>query len=91
MSIRFLADENFNRAIIDGVLRYAPEADVVRVQDLDLRTVDDDPTILEWAAREGRVLLSHDAGLRSPPCRRRSADGRRVHRFGVIADRDGHR
>jgi hypothetical protein len=35
------------------------DADIIRVQDVDLRTADD-PTILKWAARTGRVLLSHD-------------------------------
>ena len=60
MSVRFLADENFNRAIVNGVLRLAPALDIVRVQDVGLRTLDD-LTILEWAARDGRVLLSHDA------------------------------
>jgi predicted nuclease of predicted toxin-antitoxin system len=33
--------------------------DLVRVQDIGLASVDD-PTILEWAAREGRILLTHD-------------------------------
>lgn len=33
--------------------------DMIRVQDVDLSGVND-PTILEWAAREGRVLLTHD-------------------------------
>ncbi|WOQ17354.1 DUF5615 family PIN-like protein [Raineyella sp. W15-4] len=52
MSVRFLADEDFNRAIVNGLLRLAPETDIVRVQDVGLRTLDD-PTILAWAAREG--------------------------------------
>jgi hypothetical protein len=31
----------------------------VRVQDVELGSVDD-PVILEWAAKESRVLLTHD-------------------------------
>jgi hypothetical protein len=34
--------------------------DIVPVQEVGLRGADD-PTILEWAANEGRVVLTHDA------------------------------
>ena len=57
--IRLAADENFDGTIIDGVRRRKPDLDLVRVQDVGLRGADD-PTILEWAAREGRILLTHD-------------------------------
>ena len=53
------ADENFNNDVVRGVRRRNPAADVVRVQDENLSGADD-PTILEWAARVGRVLLTHD-------------------------------
>ena len=43
-----------------GLLRRKPELEIVRVQDVGLRGADD-PVILEWAANEGRVLLTHDA------------------------------
>lgn len=33
--------------------------DIVRVQDVGLRTADD-PVVLAWAADEGRVLVTHD-------------------------------
>jgi hypothetical protein len=57
--LRLAADENFNYDIVRGVLRRNPEVDIVRVQDAGLSGADD-PTILEWAARESRVLLTHD-------------------------------
>ena len=57
--LKFLADENFNYNIVRGMLRRNPDVDVVRVQDVGLGGADD-PTILEWAAREQRVLLTHD-------------------------------
>lgn len=53
------ADENFNNTIVRGLLRRAPYLDIVRVQDAGLSGADD-PTVLEWAAQEGRVLLTHD-------------------------------
>jgi hypothetical protein len=56
---RFLADENFNNQIVRGVLRQKTDVDIVRVQDVDLSGADD-PTVLEWAAQEGRIVLTHD-------------------------------
>ena len=57
--LRFAVDENFNGRIVNGVLRRFPNLDMVRVQDVGLEG-EDDPTVLEWAARAGRVLLTHD-------------------------------
>jgi len=57
--LRLAADENFNNDIIRGLLRRKPDLDIVRIQDIGLSGADD-PTILEWAARESRVLLTHD-------------------------------
>jgi hypothetical protein len=57
--LRLAADENFNNAILRGLLLRKPDLDIVRIQDVGLsgaRDVD----VLEWAAREGRVLLTHD-------------------------------
>ena len=55
-----VSDENFNNDIVRSLLRRKPDLDIVRVQDVGLRGADD-PTILEWAAHEGRVVLTHDA------------------------------
>ena len=55
-----VSDENFNNDIVRGLLRRNPDLDILRVQDVGLRG-EEDPVILEWAAREGRVLLTHDA------------------------------
>lgn len=57
--LRLLADENLNHDLIRGVLRRMPSLDLVRVQDVGLREVDD-PSVLEWAARERRITLTHD-------------------------------
>ena len=60
MTVLFVADENFNRRIVTGLQRRIEDLDVVRVQDVGLRTADD-PTVLDWAAEQRRVLLTHDA------------------------------
>lgn len=43
-----------------GLLRKKPDLDIVRVQEVGLRGANDS-AILEWAANEGRVVLTHDA------------------------------
>lgn len=57
--MRILADENFNNDIVRGLLRRKPDLNIVRIQDVGL-SGSDDPTVLEWAACEERVLLTHD-------------------------------
>jgi hypothetical protein len=57
--LRLLADENFNNAIVRGIWRRKPDADLVRVQDVGLTSADD-PTVLAWAATTGRLLLTND-------------------------------
>jgi predicted nuclease of predicted toxin-antitoxin system len=57
--MRLLADENFNNDILRGLLRAKPDIDILRVQDTEMVGAPD-PTLLEWAAQEGRILLTHD-------------------------------
>ncbi len=66
MTIRFVTDENFKGAITRGLIRQKPSLDIVRVQDVGLRQASD-PVILEWAAQENRILLSHDVST-IPQC-----------------------
>lgn len=57
--LRFLADENFNNQIVRGVLRRNSDVDIVRIYDVGLAEADD-PTVLEWAAQNRRIVLTHD-------------------------------
>ena len=57
--LRLLTDENFDNDIVRGALRRTTQVDLVRVQDVGLAGKDD-PDILEWAAQEHRILLTHD-------------------------------
>ncbi len=56
---QLLSDENFNGTVLRGLARHYPEIDFVRVQDVGLVHTPD-PEILAWAARENRILLTHD-------------------------------
>lgn len=58
--LRYAVDEDFDNRIVRGLLRLLPTLDVVRVQDAGLRGKGD-LEVLEWAANENRVLLTHDA------------------------------
>jgi len=57
--LRLAADDNFNNDIVRGILRRNPTIDIVRIQDVGLSGADD-PSILDWPAKVGRVLLTHD-------------------------------
>src|ERR671931_2168583 len=57
--LRLAVDVNFNIDIVRGLLRRSPDLDIVRVQDVGLSEADD-PTVLEWAAQERRIVLTHD-------------------------------
>src|SRR5206468_824468 len=53
-------DEDFNNDIVRALFRRKPSLDAVRVQDVSLSGADD-ALILEWAAQQRRILLTHDA------------------------------
>ena len=82
--LRLAADENFNGDIVRGLLRRNPDLDIVRLQDAGLSGTDD-PTVLEWAAREGRVLITHDISTLANHAFERLAVGRPMP--GVFAVR----
>lgn len=58
--MRFAADENFDNRIVRGLLRLKPDLDIIRIQDTGMSGADD-PTLLEWTAKENYILLTHDA------------------------------
>ncbi|MGH2347743.1 MAG: DUF5615 family PIN-like protein [Chloroflexota bacterium] len=57
--LRLLVDENFDNDLLRGVQRRQVPRDIVRVQDVGPRGADD-PTVLAWAAEQGRIVLTHD-------------------------------
>jgi predicted nuclease of predicted toxin-antitoxin system len=78
VSVRFLADADLNYAVVQGLRLREPFIDFKTANDAGLEGLAD-PEVLELAAREERVLVSHDkstmpvhfaarigSGLRSP-------------------------
>jgi hypothetical protein len=53
--VRWLADENFNYAVVRGIIRREPTFDIVRVQDAGVGGYED-PMLLAWAAEHGRLI-----------------------------------
>lgn len=57
--LRLASDENLHGRLVRALQRQSPRLDLVRINDAGLRGADD-PTVLEWAATENRILLTHD-------------------------------
>lgn len=59
MKIRFQADADLNERIVSGALRRAPEVDFRTATSAGIRGLHDSD-VLEVAARENRLLVTHD-------------------------------
>lgn len=59
MKVRFQADADLNEDIVTGVLRREPRVDFQTATAAGLRLLSD-LEVLTLAARDGRVLVSHD-------------------------------
>jgi predicted nuclease of predicted toxin-antitoxin system len=57
--LRLLSDENFNADVVRGLRLRHPNIDLLRIQDIGLRGMDD-VRILAWAAENDRIVLTHD-------------------------------
>lgn len=57
--MRFLADENFDGRVVNGLRRKEPHIEIARVIDVGLSGAGD-PEVLEWAAENNYVILTHD-------------------------------
>lgn len=75
--LRFLIDEDFDNDILRGLLRRLPGLDIVRAQDVGLSGTKD-PLILEWAAQEGRIVLTHDVSTMTAHASARVRSGLRM-------------
>ncbi|MCI0488364.1 MAG: DUF5615 family PIN-like protein [Blastocatellia bacterium] len=65
MKIRYQADNDLDRRIIDAVIRLVPESDFKTAPESRFHTGTPDPEILRIAAADDRILVSHD--LRTLP------------------------
>lgn len=84
--LRLLSDENFNGDIVRGLFLRQPNLDLLRVQDVVLREVDD-PAILDWAASNERILLTHDRATMPDFAYQRLMRGEQMAGLFVVNDR----
>jgi predicted nuclease of predicted toxin-antitoxin system len=84
--LRLVSDENFNSDVVRGLFLRQSDLDLLRVQDVGLRKVDD-PAILDWAASNGRILLTHDRATMPDFAYERLARGQAMLGVFVINDR----
>ena len=75
--LRLAADENLNNDILRGLIRRRSALDIVRIQDVGLAGASD-PMILEWAAAQGRVLVTHDVSTLTKHAYDRVEAGKRM-------------
>ncbi|HKW98349.1 MAG TPA: DUF5615 family PIN-like protein [Bryobacteraceae bacterium] len=61
MKVRFLADADLNKAIVNGLLRREPSLNFLSAQEAGLRGMND-AEVLALAANQQRALVSHDVG-----------------------------
>lgn len=83
--LRWLADENFNGDIARGLFFRQSDFDLVRVQDIGPDGAAD-PEILEWAARNQRIVLTHDRATMADFANSRVAN--RLPMAGIVVVND---
>lgn len=64
--MKWLADECFDNDIVRGLFRRSPNFDLVRAQDVFEVAGRDDETLLAWAIKNDRVVLTHDLATMVP-------------------------
>ncbi|MFP4099435.1 DUF5615 family PIN-like protein [Coleofasciculus sp.] len=84
--MKLLSDENFHGDIVRGLFLCQPNLDLVRIQDIGLRAVDD-PAILDWAAANNRIVLTHDRATMPNFAYERLARGEEMSGLFVVNDR----
>jgi hypothetical protein len=57
--LRLLIDHNLNQNILRGLIRRIPHLDAVTAFEIGMREATD-TQLLSWAAREGRIIVTHD-------------------------------
>ena len=58
-ALRFVADENVDERLVLAALRRVDRCDLVRVRDIG-RVGRTDADLLEWAAEQRRIVITHD-------------------------------
>lgn len=82
--MRLLFDENMKDAIFDGLVQQNPTLDVVKARDVGLVQTPDS-MILDWTAKENRIVVTHDIKTMPPEANLRLEAGLRMSEMFVIS------
>jgi hypothetical protein len=77
--LRLLIDQDFDHDILRGLERRIQNLDAVTAHEIGLSEASD-PELLEWAAAEGRIVVTHD---------RKTMPGHAAHRIAAGARMTG--
>ena len=86
MTVRFLADEDLDAGIIEGLRSREPAIDILDVKSTGLRGTKD-PALLELAAQQSRILITHDRHTMTRHVRGRLAAGKSNPGLFVVPQR----
>lgn len=84
---RFLADHDLNEHIVDGMLRRDPAVVFVRARDAGLAGRPD-PEVLEYAATNGFIVVSHDVNTMTKHAYDRLATGLQLSGLLLVRQSD---
>ena len=83
--LSLLADENIDPEIIAQVKLHIPDADILHVGDVNLDRTPD-PDILQWAAENARIVVTHDKSTMRPDAEARVRAGLPMPGLFVLHD-----
>jgi hypothetical protein len=75
VSVRFLADEDLDADIVEGLRSREPAIDILDIKNSSLRGTKD-PDLLDLAAQQNRILITHDRRTMTRHVRDRLAAGK---------------
>ena len=86
MTVRFLADEDLDADIVYGLRLREPSIDILDVKSAGLRGMSD-PALLDLAAGQNRIVVSHDRRTMTHHYMRRSEAGARNSGLFIVPQR----
>lgn len=87
MTVRFLADENLDADLVNGLRSREPAVDILDVKTAGLRGTKD-PVLLEFAAEQNRILITYDRKTMTRHVRDRMAAGKQSPGVFIVPDEE---
>lgn len=84
--LRLLIDENFDRRILRGLRLRFPQLDYVLVHQVGM-TGSTDAELLDWAMKNNRIIVTHDANTMTRYANARLKQGLKIAGLVVFPDR----